>query len=233
MSEWLQEALYSSEINSTTAIFRLLVSLICGGIIGLERRWRQQPAGFRTHILICLGATFLMMLSIYIPQEYEDFKNGDPGRIAAQIITGIGFLGAGAIIKIGSNVRGITTAASIWLISAIGMGIGAGLYVISGVAALLMLLVLVVLERFERRLIPDHTTKVLSVVTENRAVNSEVILSILRRYPLTVVNVDIHHNFVRITTELNFTISFKETLAIDSIIDEISELDHVKMVNLL
>ena len=129
MPDWFYEGLYSSEINTSTAVFRLLLSLIIGGIIGLERRWRLQPTGFRTHILICLGATLLTMLSIYIPQEYHE---GDPGRIAAQIVTGIGFLGAGAIIKIGSNVRGHTTAASIWLVSAIGMGVGAGLYAISG-----------------------------------------------------------------------------------------------------
>ncbi len=233
MEHWLHEALYSSEINTATATFRLLLSLLIGGIVGLERRWRLQPAGFRTHILICLGATLLMMLSIYIPQEYIDFKNGDPGRIASQIITGVGFLGAGAIIKIGSNIRGLTTAASIWLISAIGMGIGAGLYIISGFAAFLMLVALVVLERFEKRIVPDYTTKILSVVTESRAVSSDRILAILKSYPLTVSNVDIHHSFVNVTTEMNFTITYQETLPIDSIIEAIGELEPVKMVNLL
>ena len=97
MEHWFHEAIYSTDINTTTATFRLLMSLLIGGTVGLERRWRLQPAGFRTHILICLGATLLMMMSIYIPQAYH---TGDPGRIAAQTITGIGFLGAGAIIKI-------------------------------------------------------------------------------------------------------------------------------------
>ncbi len=230
MESWFHEALYSIEINTTTATFRLSLSLLIGGIIGLERRWRLQPAGFRTHILICLGATLLMMLSIYIPQVYSI---GDPGRIAAQTITGIGFLGAGAIIKIGSNVRGLTTAASIWLISAIGLGVGAGLYVVSGISAFLMLLVLIVLERFEKRLIPAYTTKVLSVVTESRAVSSDSILAILKTYPLTVVNVDIHHSYVKVTTEMNFTITYRENLQIDSLIEAIGELDPVKMVNLL
>ncbi|MDR2038233.1 MAG: MgtC/SapB family protein [Bacteroidales bacterium] len=233
INQWLHEALYSMEINTTTATFRLVFSLIVGGIIGLERRWRQQPAGFRTHILICLAATLLMMLSIYIPQQYEDFKNGDPGRIAAQIITGVGFLGAGAIIKIGSNIRGLTTAASIWLISAIGMGIGAGLYLISGIVAFLMLFILIVLERFEKRIIPDYTTRILSVITESRTVSSDKILSILKHYPLSVVNVDIHHSFSKVTTEMNFTISFKNNLPIDNIIDAIGEIEQVKMVNLL
>ncbi len=230
MGHWLHEALYSTEINTTTATFRLLLSLLIGGMVGLERRWRLQPAGFRTHILICLGATLLMMLSIYIPQVYQV---GDPGRIAAQTITGIGFLGAGAIIKIGSNVRGLTTAASIWLISAIGMGVGAGLYLISGITAFLMLMALIVLERFEKRLIPDYTTKVLTVVTESRSVTSDRILAILKSYPLSVGNVDIHHNLASNTTEMNFMITYHDNLPIDSIIERISEMDPVKIVNLL
>lgn len=171
-----------------------------------------------------------MMLSIYIPQVY---KTGDPGRIAAQTIAGIGFLGAGAIIKIGSNIRGLTTAASIWLISAIGMGVGAGLFIVSGISAFLMLLVLIVLERFEKRLIPDFTTKILSVITESRAVNSNSILAILKSYPMTVANVDIHHNLTTGSTEMNFTITYRDGMPVDTIIEEIGDLDAVKIVNLL
>ncbi len=229
MEHWWHEAIYSTDINTTTATFRLLLSLMIGGAVGIERRWRLQPAGFRTHILICLGATLLMMLSIYIPQTYGV---GDPGRIAAQTITGIGFLGAGAIIKIGSNVRGLTTAASIWLISAIGMGVGAGLYIVSGITAILMLMALIVLERFEKRLVPDYTTKVLTVVTESRSITSDRILAILKSYPITVVNVDIHHKLAGNTNEMNFMITYHDNLPIDSIIERVSEMDPVKTVDL-
>ena len=229
MEQWFHEAMYSTEINTTTATFRLLVSLLIGGAVGLERRWRLQPAGFRTHILICLGATLLMMLSIYIPQVYH---TGDPGRIAAQTITGIGFLGAGAIIKIGSNIRGLTTAASIWLIAAIGMSVGAGLYVISGIASILMLTALIVLERFEKRLIPDYTTKVLTVITERRVITSDSILAILKSYPLTVVNVDIHHNLTNNTTDMNFMITYHNNLPVDSIIERIGDMEPVMDVSL-
>ena len=229
MENWFHEAIYSTEINTTTATFRLLASLLVGGAVGLERRWRLQPAGFRVHILICLGATLLMMLSIYIPQVYQV---GDPGRIAAQTITGIGFLGAGAILKIGSNVRGLTTAASIWLVSAIGMSIGAGLYIISGVASILMLMSLILLERFEKRIVPDYTTKVLTVITERRIITSDCILAILKGFPLRVVNVDIHHNLVNNTTEMHFMITYHDNLPIDNIIEQIGDMEQVKDVNL-
>ena len=117
-----------SSINAWTSLLRLCLSLIAGGLIGFERESRRQPAGLRTHILISVGSTLLMLLSIYIPQHYFDMKSGDPGRIAAQVVSGIGFLGAGAIIKLGNNVKGLTTAASIWVVAGIGLALGAGLY---------------------------------------------------------------------------------------------------------
>ena len=92
-------------MNTPTAALRLGLSLVAGGLIGLERERRRQPAGLRTHILISVGATLLMMLSIYIPHEHFDLKSGDPGRIAAQVVSGLGFLGAGAILKLGNNVK--------------------------------------------------------------------------------------------------------------------------------
>src|SRR4051794_22724631 len=96
IDSWLSQ----TEINHTTIIVRLVVSLLLSGIIGWERQRNNQAAGLRTHILICLGSTLLMLVSIYIPQTFLSFKNGDPGRIAAQVVSGIGFLGAGAIFRL-------------------------------------------------------------------------------------------------------------------------------------
>ena len=145
------ELIISPKINIEGTIFKLFLSLLAGGLVGLNREKHKQPAGFRTHILICLGSTLLMILSIYIPQVYFDFKNGDPGRIAAQVVSGIGFLGAGAIIRLGTSIRGLTTAASIWLISAVGLAIGAGLYVIALITVVFALFTLIILESAERR----------------------------------------------------------------------------------
>lgn len=117
---WIIGQINSIEVNTVSSIFKLCLSLILGCIVGFERKRKGQMAGVRTFALIAMGATLSMILSIYVPQEYLGLKNGDPGRIAAQVVTGIGFLGAGAIIQMKGSVRGLTTAAGIWVIAAIG-----------------------------------------------------------------------------------------------------------------
>ncbi|HAX97180.1 MAG TPA: methyltransferase, partial [Prolixibacteraceae bacterium] len=107
----LHQLFYGNEITLGTAALRLMLAFLAGMLIGIEREAQSQPAGMRTHILITLGSALAMLLSIYIPQTFPDFQNGDPGRIAAQVVSGIGFLGAGAILRFGVNVRGLTTAA--------------------------------------------------------------------------------------------------------------------------
>ena len=111
----------SPNINLVGAIYKLLLSFVLGGVIGLERHHKGQFAGMRTFSLICMGATMAMLVSIYIPQEYLGLKNGDPGRIAAQVVSGVGFLGAGAIIQMKGSVKGLTTAAGIWMTACIGL----------------------------------------------------------------------------------------------------------------
>ena len=133
-------------------VIRLLLGFVAGSIIGFERSSRRQVAGLRTHILIALGATCLMLLSIWLPQQ---MNGGDPGRIAAQVVSGMGFLGAGAIIRLGNNIRGLTTAASLWLTAAIGMTIGAGMYLAALTTVILALIALVLLNRVERKIFPE------------------------------------------------------------------------------
>ena len=134
----------------TTAIVRLILSLIAGGIIGLERQYHDKPAGFATNSLICLGATVFTLVSLSVGDAF----NFDRGRIAAQIIAGVGFLGAGSILRDGFKVSGLTTAAGVWIVAAIGMAIGFGEYVTAGMAVCLVLALQLLLRRtitlFER-----------------------------------------------------------------------------------
>ncbi|MEW6336549.1 MAG: MgtC/SapB family protein [Acidobacteriota bacterium] len=125
---------------------RLLVAAALGGLIGLEREVAGKAAGLRTNLLICVAAALLTVLSLEIPRG---FGLGDPGRIAAQIVTGVGFLGAGAIFNSKRAVHGLTSAATIWVVTAIGMLVGAGLGREAALAAALVLAVLVVLRRVE------------------------------------------------------------------------------------
>jgi putative Mg2+ transporter-C (MgtC) family protein len=137
-------------------VIRLCIAFVAGGIIGIERSSRRQVAGLRTHILIAIGSCCLMMLSIWLPQQ---FSVGDPGRIAAQVVSGMGFLGAGAIIRLGSNIRGLTTAASLWLTAAVGLAIGAGMYIAALTAVILAIITLILLHRLERKLFPEDNWK--------------------------------------------------------------------------
>ena len=128
-------------------IIRLLFAVFIGGLIGIERELHYKAAGFRTMMLICVGATLFTMFSIRIGGP------SDPARIAAQIVTGVGFIGAGVILHERGEVRGITTAASIWAAAALGIGIGAGYLLFAAIATALLLFVAAALPWFERRIV--------------------------------------------------------------------------------
>src|SRR5205809_3811065 len=136
------------------ALLRLLLSAIAGGLVGLEREMRGRQAGFRTNLLVCLGSALVMIVSIQFASanwthEPSVNVNVDPARIAYGVMSGIGFLGAGAIIKSGTNVRGLTTAAGLWCVAALGLSAGFGLYIITFIATGLVLLALWLLDYVE------------------------------------------------------------------------------------
>jgi putative Mg2+ transporter-C (MgtC) family protein len=129
---------------------RILLAIFCGSLIGLEREMKDKPAGMRTYMLICAGATIFTMIGVYFTEQGTGNGTGDPLRVAAQIVTGVGFLGAGTIIFAKGYVKGLTSAAAIWMSAAIGMAIGVGMLVFSMMVTLLVILSLVLLRRVER-----------------------------------------------------------------------------------
>jgi len=131
---------------------KALLAIACGGLIGVEREMKSKPAGFRTNILICLGSMLFMWLSAQVAMVVAIGRPADPGRIAAQVVAGIGFLGAGTIIQSRGRITGLTSAAMIWVVSAVGMTIGAGYSIIGVITTGLVLLVLVGLGLVERRM---------------------------------------------------------------------------------
>jgi putative Mg2+ transporter-C (MgtC) family protein len=141
-------------------LIKLLLSLFLGGLIGWERELYDKPAGFRTNTLICVGSTLFTIFSLKI----GTIPATDSARIAAQIVSGIGFLGAGAIIRRGEAVLGLTTAATIWFVASIGMGIGAGYYLTSCTGAALALAILVLFRKFEHLVDRYHTTRTYHVI---------------------------------------------------------------------
>jgi len=139
-------------ISNVEIIKRILCSLILASLIGLEREKKRQAAGLRTHVLVSVGSSLIMLISLYIFELYKNIATLDPARIAAGVITGIGFLGAGAIIRAGNSVRGLTTAATIWVASGIGLACGCGFFYAAMFVTLVSLIVLFFLRKLEEYL---------------------------------------------------------------------------------
>lgn len=137
-------------ISQVDIFLRLLLATLLGGMIGMERESVNRPAGFRTHILVCLGSTLMMIVSINIFYSVQGLTNADPGRIAAQVVSGIGFLGAGTILKEGATIKGLTTAASLWTVAGIGLAVGAGFYFGAIVTTIILFITLIFLGRTQR-----------------------------------------------------------------------------------
>jgi putative Mg2+ transporter-C (MgtC) family protein len=142
-----------TETGWAAVALRLLIALLLGGAIGVEREIHGKSAGLRTHMLVSLGSALFTVLSYTLAESMGDAARADPTRIAAQIITGVGFLGAGTILQGRGSVHGLTTAASIWLVAAIGMASGAGFYDQALVGTVLGVVVLVAVSQFEQAMI--------------------------------------------------------------------------------
>lgn len=133
-----------------TILVRLLLAAFFGGLVGMEREKKRRAAGFRTHILVSMGSALVMITSQYMFIQYEGLTNFDPSRLGAQVISGIGFLGAGTIIRQGESVKGLTTAASLWGVSCIGIAVGTGFYEAASIATLIVFITLILLGKMEQ-----------------------------------------------------------------------------------
>lgn len=177
---------FVNELTLEVIFFRLLLAVVFGGIVGIERERRHRPAGFRTHILVCVGAAVVSLIEdqlrldvLNFSQEHEgviNFLKSDLGRLGAQVISGIGFLGAGCIIKDrGDAVTGMTTAAGIWATGCVGLGIGWGLYNIAFAAIVMMLIIVIILKRVEDRFI-TRTYQINFVIKMHHNENLEAVM---------------------------------------------------------
>lgn len=202
----------SVEVNTTSAIFKLCLSMLLGSVVGLERKRKGQTAGIRTFALISMGATLAMLISIYVPQVYLGLKNGDPGRIAAQVVSGIGFLGAGAIIQMKGSVRGLTTAAGIWMVAAIGLAVGVGLYLLSIAATALILIILVPLERFEHRIGMGSESRIIRMKVGCVVEDIESYRQLFKQHKVHLSNVYVEYDYDKEITHINFVVLMKDNV---------------------
>ena len=222
----------SLEVNMVSSMFRLILSMVLGMIVGAERKRKGQVAGIRTFALISMGACLAMLLSIYVPQVYLGLKNGDPGRIAAQVITGIGFIGGGAMIHMKGSVRGLTTAAGIWMTAIIGMAVGIGMYLCSIGATLLIMVTLVSFEQYEKRRKLGQESKVLSLTVEGILTDIEEYREVLERSGVHLSTFFVVYDYERNVTELNFVVLAHVYTNLMPVLAEISKVSPTKKLTL-
>lgn len=198
----------------------------------MERKQKGQSAGIRTFALISMGATLAMLISIYVPQVYMGLKNGDPGRIAAQVISGIGFLGAGAIIQMKGSVRGLTTAAGIWMVATIGMTVGLGMYWLAVAATVLILVILHWFERIEHRVAVGAEARIIRLRIEGIVTDVEPYREVLRHNHVVLTNLYVEYDYTAPSTRLNLVVLFKESTDYVAVIDRLRELNKTLAISL-
>ena len=218
-------------------ISRLLLASLLGGLIGLEREVHGRPAGFRTHLLVSLGSCLFTIASIDFYRLYGNFSGTgpvgvDPARVAAQVVTGIGFLGAGAIIKERASIRGLTTAACLWVAAAVGLACGSGMYQAAIVVTVLAVLSLLLLKKVENRLRRDTyvSIKVWSADLEGQMAGIEKLITDCR---MQVMNVSIEKDVRNGVICLEFHVRRSTREVACNLVDNIVALGGVRKVRLV
>ena len=217
-------------------IIRLLVAVTCGGIIGIERGRKRRPAGFRTHMIVCIGAALTMILSTYltamITNVWHINASTDVSRFGAQVINGIGFLGAGTIIITGhQQIKGLTTAAGLWASACMGLAIGAGFYMGALVGCLLILVTIIVFSKLESFIL-SHSRNI-NVFVEFESIDSVThILSKLNEQDVKVFDVEItkQKNSGTLYPNAIFSIKIPKKTSHAAIMSAISQVDTVRSI---
>uniref|UniRef100_UPI004056ADA6 MgtC/SapB family protein n=1 Tax=Agathobacter sp. TaxID=2021311 RepID=UPI004056ADA6 len=208
------------------AFTKMLLALICGGTLGVERGRKKRPAGFRTYMLVCLGATLAMMINDYVCIKYG---TGDPTRLGAQVISGIGFLGAGTIITTGHNrVKGLTTAAGLWAAACIGLAIGVGYYEGAVVGTGMIVLIMVLLQSFDRRI--SFSPKLLFLYVELENISAiKKIKAYTKEQNISVIDMEteMSHGLENYKAASMITLNISGKSTHEEIIAEISHMEGV------
>jgi putative Mg2+ transporter-C (MgtC) family protein len=214
-------------ISEVQIILRILVAMGLGALIGWERERRGQPAGLRTHIILCIGSALAMILSINLA-----YPNNDPARLAAQVITGIGFLGAGAIFRYGTGVKGLTTATSLWTMGIIGLACGMGMFLVAAGTTILLLFVLYWVEKLEIRYIHQAVNFNVEVVAANRKGLLKDLKKILSEPPRSISSTQITRDMVEDVVEITFNIRSTDEDQADDLVSRLSAVKNIKKIEI-
>lgn len=218
-------------ISEIDILIRILIAAGFGALIGYERERQRQPAGLRTHVVLVVGSALAMALSINLAMQFRTLvPNGDPSRLAAQVLSGIGFLGAGAILRFGPTVKGLTTAASLWTMAVVGLAVGAGYYLVSGGVTILLLIVLTVLTWVENRLIKPDLSVLFIVFAADR---TGIVDEVRKTFQENCSHIDyfrLDHHIRRQRVRINTLIKLHSHDKLGSLSVQLSSIPGVKIV---
>ncbi len=209
---------------------RLCLAGLLGGLVGLEREIHSQPAGLRTHMIVSLGACLIMLVSIHMADLTP--SKADPGRIAAQVVAGVGFLGAGAIMRSGLSVRGLTTAACLWTVAAIGLAVGCGFWRAAVVTTALTLVATILFQKVERRFSMGKAVRRFVVHAKDSATLVSQLERVMHQAGIGIKEVDLQRDLVEKKLQVSITAVCSEKADIDKLSRAFSALPDVEKVEI-
>lgn len=209
-------------------ILRLGIAAALGMLVGFERERQNQPAGLRTHTILAIGACLAMTISINLAFQFvAKGYQGDPARLAAQVVSGIGFLGAGAILRYGTSVKGLTTATSLWTIAIVGLSVGAGHYVASLATTAMLLIILVVLNVLEKKWIRSVETINVTVSAHANPTLVEELLAMFKKLKKNVLSISVESNIASDTQTVTMVVKTRERDPVHDIRAELKNISGV------
>ena len=219
-------------LNIYEIFIRLFVALILGGLIGIEREGIRRPAGLRTHILVCVSSALIMLSGIYLSDAFVNRSTVDPARLGAQVISGIGFLGAGTILKGNSGVKGLTTAASLWSVAGIGIACGIGFYLGAIICTSLILFALMVFGKIEKFIKKRDHALYIEILCENQSNNLDKVINAFNKKNIDIKNMETNILDNKSTLQLKFLAVLPRGSKPQVIISDITHIDGINSIKI-
>ena len=217
-------------LNEWIVLFRLVLAAVLSGVVGFEREFHGRAAGFRTHILLCVGSTLIMLASMHIFDAYSGRATFDPARLAAGVVTGIGFLGAGTIMRYKASVRGLTTAASLWVVTGIGLAVGTGLYFGAIVTTGIAVIALMFFGRLEHVMIRKDWYKTVVVEMKDGMEQLKGIRDVLSEYDSEITDFEVERSKDGANMVLKVGIKLSTARHNAQLIQDMAHLEGIKSV---
>jgi putative Mg2+ transporter-C (MgtC) family protein len=217
-------------LNEWVILFRLVLSAILSGMVGFEREYHGRAAGFRTHILLSVGSALIMLTSIHIFDVYSGRAPIDPARLAAGVVTGIGFMGAGTIMRYKASVRGLTTATSLWVVAGIGLAVGSGMYFGAIATTLIAIVALMFFSRLEHVMIRKNWYKTIIIETEDGLEQLKRIRETLSEYGSEIHDLEADRSKDGLHIILRFNLKLTTSQHDTQLIEDVAHLKGIKSV---